>query len=450
MLLALVIAFSTEAAQAHGQLSLSDPPRAGGPIDGLTPEQVQNFNTGRLFFGIPHSVQGTEPGAPVNGLGPTFNHNACLACHSHPGPGGSSPPVNPQVAIATQFGANNRVPFFVKPNGPVREVRFKRKPDGTPDGGVHQIYTISGRADAVGCVVPQPDFVAEARNNNLSFRIPTPIFGGGLIERISDADILANMNSQLDEKRRLGIAGRENRSDNDGTITRFGWKAQNPSLEVFAGEAYNVEQGVTNDLFQVKRTLTPTCNFNRQPEDSARFDVPSPFSGLSAVAAFTLFSKFLAPPQRGPETPSSRNGEALFTNIGCALCHTPQMTTGSALIDAFDHKPVNLYSDLIVHRMGPGLADYISQGRAGADEFRTAPLWGVGQRLFFLHDGRASNLIDAIRAHASNSTSVRCNNADEEPETGVACRSEANGVIRRFNRLTAQEREDVVNFLKTL
>jgi CxxC motif-containing protein (DUF1111 family) len=440
-----------ESSLARTEFTLADTPRAGGPIDGLTAEQIDNFNTGLLFFGVPHSVQGTEPGAPVNGLGQTFNHTNCLACHSHPGPGGSSPPINPQVAIATQFGARNKVPFFVTIDGPIREARFRRKPDGSPDGSVHQLFTISGRADAVGCEIPQPNFRREAANDNLSFRIPTPVFGSGLIEIISDADILANKNANLEEKRRLGISGHENRSDNTGNITRFGWKAQNPSIEVFAGEAYNVEQGVTNDIFPVKRAKDLTCNFNRQPEDTARFDVPPPFTGLSAVAAFTNFSKFLAPPTRGVETASTRNGERLFKTIGCAHCHTPQFTTGPSVITAFSNKPVKLFSDLLVHRMGPGLADHVTQGQAGPDEFRTAPLWGVGQRLFFLHDGRTSNLFEAIRAHASSSRNLHCLNGEEvDAETGIACKSEADAVVKAFDRLSRSERRDIVNFLRIL
>lgn len=449
--IAAAVVLSTETVQSRTEFIQDDEPRAGGPIEGLSPEQVQNFNTGLLFFSIPHSVQGTEPGAPVNGLGPTFNHTSCLACHSHPGPGGTSPAVNPQVAVATQFGARNTIPSFITIDGPIREPRLRRFPDGRPDGAVHQLFTISGRQDAEGCIVEQPDFEAEAARDNLSLRIPSPIFGGGLVEMIPDSAIMANKNSRIEEKRKLGIFGRENRSANDGTITRFGWKAQNPSLEVFAGEAYNVEQGVTNDIFPVKRAKAQACNFNPQPEDTARFDVPGPFTGLSAVKAFTTFSKFLAPPGRGPETPSSRNGEFLFNRTGCALCHTPQFTTVNTTISAFSKKPVNLFSDLLVHRMGPGLADHITQGLAGPDEFRTAPLWGVGQRLFFLHDGRTSDLVTAIRAHASTSRHPRCKEgAQVEPDTGVACRSEANDVIRAFNRLRKEEQQDIVNFLNTL
>jgi CxxC motif-containing protein (DUF1111 family) len=136
--------------------------------------------------------------------------------------------------------------------------------------------------------------------------------------------------------------------------------------------------------------------------------------------------------------------------VGCAHCHTPQFTTGPAVIAAFDRKPVNLYSDLLVHRMGPGLADQVSQGQAGPDEFRTAPLWGVGQRLFYLHDGRATTLVDAIQAHASTSQDAHCVTNRDNDSGGGSCRSEANKVIEQFNKLTAKEQDDIVDFLKTL
>src|SRR5204862_7155388 len=130
-------------------------------------------------------------------------------------------------------------------------------------------------------------------------------------------------------------------------------------------------------------------------------------------------------------------GRKLFAAIGCALCHTPVLNTGNSAVAALRNQPVNLFSDLLVHDMGPGLADGISQGQAGPREFRTAPLWGLGQRLFFLHDGRASDLLAAIRAHQSGSVF-----------TGGA--SEANAVVRNFNRLPESEKQDVLNFLRSL
>jgi CxxC motif-containing protein (DUF1111 family) len=111
--------------------------------------------------------------------------------------------------------------------------------------------------------------------------------------------------------------------------------------------------------------------------------------------------------------------------------------TGASYVSALSNQTVNLFSDLLLHRMGPGLADDIVQGDAGPDEFRTAPLWGLGQRLFFLHDGRTSDLVEAIQAHAS-------------PATGRFAASEANGVIARFRALRENDKQDLVNFLRSL
>src|SRR5206468_3820891 len=131
---------------------------------------------------------------------------------------------------------------------PVREVRMVRNPDGSANGGVVDIFTITGRRDSPpGCRISQPNF---SNLSNFIFRIPTPTFGNGLIEAITDSTIKANLAADpTGQKRALRISGHVNTTGNDGTVTRLGWKAQNKSLEVFAGEAYNVEMGVTNEVF---------------------------------------------------------------------------------------------------------------------------------------------------------------------------------------------------------
>ncbi|MGZ5111653.1 MAG: di-heme oxidoredictase family protein [Usitatibacter sp.] len=156
---------------------------------------------------------------------------------------------------------------------------------------------------------------------------------------------------------------------------------------------------------------------------------------------FALFQRFLAPPTPSNDTPGGANsiqrGRTLFTSTGCALCHTPTLRTGNSTVAALRNRPANLYSDLLVHDMGPELADGVAQGQASGSEFRTAPLWGVGQRIFFLHDGRTSDLLEVIQAHQSGSS--RNGNA-----------SEANGVVDNFNGLSESQKQDVVNFLRSL
>jgi CxxC motif-containing protein (DUF1111 family) len=324
----------------------------------------------------------------------------------------------------------------------VREARFKHNPDGTPDGGVHALFTISGRGDAPGCFLQQPDFRNAVARQNVVFRIPTPVFGAGLIEAIDDDAILANQMANRARKQDLGIrgrpnmTGRPNTSGNDGTITRFGWKGQNKSLEMFAGEAYNVEQGVTSDLFPQERDEAPACRFNPTPESPTHYEAADPVEVPSDVVKFASFMRFLAPPTPMPDTDTTIHGKKLFSDVGCAMCHTPTLHTGKSSVAALQDKDVNLYSDLMLHNMGAGLSDDVGQGNAGGDEFRTAPLWGLGKRIFFLHDGRTKDLLEAIQAHQGFG--------------GQYGPSEANQVVAQFNRLSEIDKQHVLNFLRSL
>jgi CxxC motif-containing protein (DUF1111 family) len=419
-------------------------PGAGGPLPNLTAQESMVFRASLGVFNEVNTVSGDDPG-----LGPRFNSNSCVSCHSQPATGGTSPLRNPLFAVARLAGADNIVPWFIAPNGPIREARFIRHSNGLPDGNVTAIFTITGRSDAAGCNIAQPNFLpagnpltGQGGNRNLIFRIPTPVFGAGLIEAIPDSVILANMNAQASVKATFGISGRPNsilsgnvnRSANDGTITRFGWKAQNKSLLLFSGEAYNVEQGVTNELFPDERDQTPGCILNPTPEDIPNFDATTAVDALPDLNSFTNFMRLLAAPTPAPDTPTIVRGRAVFNTIGCAACHTPTLTTGRLIniaSAARANQKVNLYSDLLVHNMGVRLADGITQGAAGPEEFRTAPLWGLGQRAFFMHDGRTSDLVEAILVHRSSG-------------------SEASRVVDNFEWLGPDEQQDLLNFLRAL
>ncbi|MGH7407134.1 MAG: di-heme oxidoredictase family protein [Candidatus Methylomirabilales bacterium] len=413
-------------------------PGAGAPLAGLTPRQIAFFEAGRDEFS-----EGEEVG---EGLGPRFNLDSCRGCHRQPEIGGTSRLPNPQADVPEEF-PGNVLPSFITADGPVREARFKYRPDGTRDGGVHNLFVITGHPDASGCDIVQDDFEKELARNNVIFRIPTPVFGAGLIEQIPDSAILGNREVNAGAKRSLGIRGRPNRisgdpnnNGNDGTISRFGWKAQNKSLLLFSGEAYNVEMGITNELFQTERDETPSCQFAQVPNDVTDTE-SQPTTISNAIEGFAFFMRFLAPPTPSLDTPggstSIARGRVLFEKAGCALCHTPTLKTGDSTVEVLRHMDVNLFSDLLLHNMGPRLADDIVQGGAGPDEFRTAPLWGLGQRIFFLHDGRTRDLLEAIQAHRSAGNSR-------------FQASEANGVITRFNDLRASEKQDILNFLRSL
>jgi CxxC motif-containing protein (DUF1111 family) len=424
-IVSLVIAIMTLQAQ-------TDPgPRggaagAGEPIAGLTTKEAKFFSDGQSRF--------AEVDTVATGLGPRFNMNSCAGCHAQPASGGSSPATNPQVAVAPP-GQFVNVSAFISFSGPVREVRFKS------DGGVHDLYTIVGLSGTpAGCNISQPLFAANLASNNIIFRIPTPTFGAGLIEAIQEATILANVGIS----KPFGITGHENRNGNDGTVTRFGWKAQNKSLVIFAGEAYNVEQGVSNELFPDERGESgvpdpEVCKTVASPSDHTNYELTQPQSVASDAIGFANFMRFLAPPAPSCTvgvncSASINNGSALFNSSGCTTCHIRSLPTGNHSTGALRNQTANLFSDLLVHNMGV-LGDGIPQGTAGQNEFRTAPLWGVGQRIFFLHDGRATDLLQAIEAHANS---------------GADATSEAFQVINNFKSLAAFQKQDILNFLRSL
>ena len=367
-------------------------PGAGGPLSGLSTLEQAFFNAAADNF--------TEVETVPNGLGPRFNLDSCGGCHAQPAAGGSSPPTNPQVAVATAKGARNAVPSFVTANGPVREARFVRNPDGTPDGGVHDLFVISGRSDALGCNIQQPNFAAELARGNVIFRIPTPTFGLGLVESVSDSGLEAALAANAQLKSSLGISGRFNHSGNDGTITRFGWKAQNKSLLVFSGEAYNVEMGVTNDAFPNERETNPSCQYNETPESTTPLTTPTASSGSPAadyaqdIVLFTGFMRLLAPPAPASSTTASTatpststvasasanvasvlpsaagssttaapgtsatpaastaRGQQVFSNIGCGACHVPSLTTGKSPVAALSKVTFQPLSDFGPARHG--------------------------------------------------------------------------------------------------
>jgi CxxC motif-containing protein (DUF1111 family) len=432
-LVVLVVMFFGVAESIQAQFRAKDPGvrggplGAGGPLPGLTTAESEMFTVGLEDF--------SEEEGVADGVGPRFNFVGCAGCHTQPAVGGTSPAANPLFRVTGDLGfdAGNNIPSFITPNGPIREARFKFNKDGSRDGGVHALFVISRHRDAPGCFINQEDFETQVRNNNVVFRIPTPVFGSGLIEQISDTTILNNLSSNSTTKSNLGISGRVNRNGNDGTITRFGWKAQNKSLIIFSAEAYNVEMGITNEGFQQERDETSSCQFARVPND-----VNERVSLISAISNFANFQRFLAPPTPSPDTASIIRGRTRFTDVGCALCHTPTLLTSDrSTVAALRNQKANLYSDLALHQMGPNLADDILQGAARGDEFRTAPLWGLGKRIFFLHDGRTKDLDEAIQAHRSSANS----------KFGA---SEANAVIDRYHRQGESDQQDLLNFLRSL
>src|SRR5579862_8010181 len=424
------------------------------------------FTDGQNRFQAVESVSNSPTGN--NGLGPRFNSNSCSSCHAQPAVGGTGAAMNPEFAFPNNGVApGNTIPSFITATGPTLEARFPFffNSNGTvnynsPNGGVEPLYTVTGRSDAGTCnsatTLPQPSFATAVSTGNVIFRIPTPTFGTGLIENLDESTLLSNQLVNLNN--RVGVSGGFNHNGNDGTITRFGWKAQNKSLHIFSGEAYNVEMGISNLLFPQDRPLPgedgnggsgltglPSVCLNLSgsgyPEDTSN-PAASPNSAvLDDVSAFANFMRALAPPPTGSvvlngQTVSASTisaGASLFTSTGCSVCHnpTPGTTQTSNFTSSLSKTPVNAYSDVEIHHMGSGLSDNVSQGGAGGDQFRTAPLWGLGQRIFLLHDGRTTNLINAIQDHASHG-------------------SEASTVEQQFFNLNSTQQQEILDFLRSL
>jgi CxxC motif-containing protein (DUF1111 family) len=463
---------------------------------------------GISIFQTVASVTGSVTGESMPGLGPSFNAQSCAHCHSQPAVGGSSPGIitintlrgtqtftsfqgtasqfteNPEIIDAHDQDASNVIPIFspangtggfatVPTNGPVIEVRFVNGLAANGNAaavqpfGVGELFTFQGRLDEPTngnppCSISQLTFTGSI----LAFRIPTPTFGLGLVENTPELTLQNNLAAE--QPNNFGITGSFNRSGNDGTITRFGWKAQNKSLLIFAGEASNVEMGVTNELFPDEKTWGNglNCIPNNQPEDQIFPAQPPPTNGdasmMSSVAQNNaVFMRMNGAPSQcdallsGVTTTGSATcvpfgtlsgggttgspqviaGQTFFATVGCSICHSPTLTTAPSVNAALSNQTYHPYSDFALHHMGTGVSDGINQGLAGPDQFRTAPLWGLGQRYFFFHDGRATDLPTAVQDHCPAT-----NNS-----VGEACLS-----VKAFNGLSETDQQDIIDFLRSL
>jgi hypothetical protein len=503
---ALLLLSSSLCIAQHDPGLRAGPAGAGKPLDGLTLIELAVFKEGLQraiqLEGVCDSCSDLTLGETVDpakanvmtltnssGLGTRFNGDQCTVCHNHPALGGSGGFMvpNPKDPVASQRapenpmfdliphrrGATNSVPSFITRYGPIREVRFARKSDGTPDGGVHQLFTIVGRSDVFppsqsgSCTtadLAQPDFETEYRRGNLRFRLPLQLFGLGILDGIQDREILARHGATAAIRAQLGITGMPNRSGNDGTITRFGWKAQNKSIAIFAAEAYNVEMGVTNDLFTQATDEVPACTADKsEPNDISRMDeddsrnqaFTNPLHEPPDWLLFAMFMRFLDAPKPAALSATAVRGQELFGSgpdrpgIGCAACHTPTMVTPpKSETAALQNLTVHPFSDLLIHHMGKHLADDITQGLATGDMFRTTPLWGVGQRRFFLHDGRTDDLLTAIDAHFSAASD--CAGDDAHGRSACYGPSEANAVVGAFRTLPPGDQQAILDFLRSL
>jgi CxxC motif-containing protein (DUF1111 family) len=346
------------------------------PIDGLSDAEMAAFGRGDAEFGRQFS--------PNTGLGPIFNDVSCATCHSGDGRGH---PRNALIRIGSDADS-----FQNSIGGP--QIQDKAIPGAL--------------AEQLPAGMP------------FSLRLPPPVFGVGLMEAIPEAAILANVDS-LDSDGD-GISGRPNfvpaadfvpETEPAGgpglKLGRFGRKAQNAVLFQQTVTAYLQDIGITSPFLPTE---------NRNPLSGTPIEavdrVPDPEVLESTVQAVTHYMRALAPPAPGRETPRRAEGRQIFAEIQCSKCHVPEFQTGSSPLAALRGRPVQLYSDLLLHDMGDGLADNRPDGQANGREWRTAPLWGLrlmrqflNGDAFLLHDGRARSVEEAIMLHGGEAANAR-------------------------------------------
>ena len=347
------------------------------PLEGLSTSELAAFARGDEEFG--------RQFAPNTGLGPIFNDVSCATCHSGDGRGLLR---NALVRIGSEADG-----FRAELGGP--QIQDKAIP-----GAEAEPFPAAGIARSV--------------------RLPPPVFGAGLMEAIPEAAILAHVDS-LDADGD-GISGRPNMVEAGSFVPgtepgagpglrlgRFGRKAQNAVLLQQVVEAYLQDIGITSPFLPAE---------NRNPMSGVPVEavdrVADPEITEATVQAVTHYLRALAPPLPAPETPRREEGRALFAQIQCATCHVPQFVTGASPIAALANRTVNLYSDLLLHDMGPELADNRPDGQASGSEWRTAPLWGLRLMRQFLngdallmHDGRARSVEAAILLHGGEALASR-------------------------------------------
>ena len=396
--------------------------------------QVGNSFFNRNWVTAPASATGRD------GLGPTFNAQSCSSCHLHDGRGRPPDgPRDPERGLLLRLSAGD----------PPRPVRFygsqlqDRAVAGVPAEGRIRISRspVRGRyGDGTPFVLSAPRYsVADGafgrlpRGAQISPRVAPGVFGVGLLEAVPEAVVLDRADPE--DRDRDGISGRPNRvagergSGGRLALGRFGWKANAATVRQQTASAFTGDIGITSPMFgeencpdgqrACKRTRT-----GGRPEIDAH-----------TLERVTFYTRALAvPARRAVGAAATDAGERIFAQIGCGSCHLPKLKTGDSDVAGLRDQLIRPYTDLLLHDMGPGLADGRPDGRATGSEWRTAPLWGIGlvaivnRHTRFLHDGRARGLAEAILWHGG----------------------EAHAARERFRTLPARERRDLVAFLESL
>lgn len=363
---------------------------AGTPLPGVTTYESEQFVLGQALF--------NRTFTPEEGLGPLFNQVSCSSCHDLPTSGGhGAEPVTKVSDFDERTGCN-----LLKEDG----------------GDLLQASVVPALRTA-GIL---PERIPVSATAVTELRAPA-LYGIGLVEAIEDEDIL--IKADPDDQDGDGISGRPGLGP-DGSLGRFGSKAQHATLSEFIENAIRGEMGLTTPAHPVEEMP------NGLPLPEGSDPVPDPEIETSDLTLLSAYIGFLAqPPRRTLDSPedqaASEEGRQIFANIGCATCHTPTLVTGNHQSSALNRKRFRIYSDLLLHDMGPELASICAPG-ASPSEWRTTRLVGLYLRSEFLHDGRARSVRDAILMHGGEAESARY----------------------RFQDLTPELQQSVLLFLRTL
>jgi len=341
----------------------------GEPLPNLTTADSLRFLAGRMLFNRVYT--------PDEGLGPAFNENQCSACHTVPAIGGTTG--FERVVKATRYGGAGRCDVLAEVGG--QNVRTQVTPPLRAQG--IESERVPPGATEVGRF------------------LPPLLFGLGLVEAIPEEVLLAQ--EDPDDRDGDGISGRAAR-DEIGRVTRFGWKADSRSIDDFTRGALHLEMGLTSRSDQTDRV-------NGAPPPEGTDPAPEPEVSPETVDGLVTFIRFLAPPaQASPRSPAHADtlawGRRLFQDLGCSGCHTPVLRTGASDEPALAHERVRIFSDLLLHDMGEALAN-VCAADASPREVRTSMLMGLRHRQFFLHDGRARDLREAILLHGGEAQTAR-------------------------------------------
>lgn len=389
----------------------------------LTNLERRTFEVGDSFFNQ-NWVTAPASTDARDGLGPTFNAQSCSSCHTRDGRG--RPPENaadPTRGLllrlsrpgADPYGAPLPVPNYgsqlqdraiglVPPEGSLG-LTYYEIPGVYADG---EPYTLLSPRYAI----QNPAFGPLSNDLMLSPRVAPSVFGAGLLEAIPESVILALADPE--DANGDGISGRPNMVWNwqQGTATlgRFGWKANQPTVEQQVAAAFLGDIGITSTLFP-EENCPPIQTDCRSAPNGGAPELPA-----ERLRKITFYNRTLAvPAMRNLDDPQVVAGAKLFLSAGCAACHTPQHITGESDIPALSQQTIYPYTDLLLHDMGAGLADGRPDFLANGREWRTPPLWGIGLlqtvngHTRLLHDGRARTVAEAILWHGGEGQQSRDN-----------------------------------------